>query len=145
MKIKKFFEYNSEILYKEINSREFDNIESDNIEMLNKISNILCEKYNLYILSRDLDGRYNKGVIKLSHRNAFILAITLKYYDDFTYIKLEADFLKNPMIYKCDQLVGFKLFIKKEFQEYFSSLNFNFDEELPKKKGFFDFLKRKNK
>ena len=46
--------------------------------------------------------------------------------------------------YKDDNFQS-KIFIKKEFQEYFSSLNFNFDEELPKKKGFFDFLKRKNK
>jgi len=139
MRIKKFFEYNTELPYEEINYIDFYKIETDNIKMLEKISEFMCKEYNLIKMSFFLGEPY------LTFDKFRQYSLSLRYCDDYIYIKIQiGDGL--PVAYKCDQLLGLKKFLKKESYGLITSFNkFTEKEELPKKKGFFDFLKIKNK
>lgn len=139
MRIKKFFEYNTELPYEEINYIDFYKIETDNIKMLEKISEFMCKEYNLIKMSFFLGESY-LTFDKFRHYN-----LSLRYYDDYIYIKIEiGGGYGLPVAYKCDKLSGFKKFLKNKSYELITGFNkFTKKEELPKKKGFFDFLKRK--
>ena len=159
MNIKKFLEYYS-IGYEDSDYLQYKDVKIDNITLLTKAMELLKIKYNnLYTDNPNTETFENKKslLIKINIPNRFINVIYLRCNDDYIYIDNYVQ--GNSFYYKCDQLLGFKSFLKKNSDKInniikeSSKRSFNRVEKgsslvssiEPKKKGFFDFLKRKNK
>jgi hypothetical protein len=156
MIIKKFYEYNIELPYIEIDGIDFEKVKNDNSILLSKAMELLNTKFILYPLLDQKEFIRLQVSTDLTHKKGIMMIFSLKSYDDYIYIKISA--VGFPLIlYKCDQFSGFKSFLKKNSDKInniikeSSKRSFNRVEKgsslvsEPKKKEFFDFLKRKNK
>ena len=123
MNIKKFLEYYS-IGYEDSDYLQYKDVKIDNITLLTKAMELLKIKYNnLYTDNPNTETFENKKslLIKINRPNRFINVIYLRCNDDYIYIDNYVQ--GNSFYYKCDQLSGFKSFLKsdlidKEYENY---------------------------
>ena len=116
MNIKKFLEYYS-IGYESIDYIEFKEVEIEKSNILIKVFDLLKLKYSN---SETFENKKSFS-IKINRPNKFINIVYLKCNDDYIYIDNYVQ--GNSFYYKCDQLSGFKSFLKsdlidKEYENY---------------------------